>query len=156
MLELFGEHSGLRPGICAVSRRSSSDISASLMLPATAVRDVFDRDAHFALAIVTELAVRYRNVVLALKDQNLRTGIEHLANWILEEERRQGGSERLVPAHDKRTLSSRLVVTLENLSRHLAGLLDRGVTSRGRQIFMPTAKLWSNRPTPDPLIDGGG
>ena len=54
------------------------------MIPAQAVRDVFGRDAAFARAIVNELAERYRRVVRVLKDQKLRTGIERLANWILE------------------------------------------------------------------------
>ena len=84
-----------------------------LMLPAASVRDVFDCDAHFARAIVTELAARYRGLVRALKDQKLRTGVERLANWILEEDHRQGGHGHVVLAHEKRTLSSRLGMTPE-------------------------------------------
>ena len=61
-----------------------------LMIPAQAVRDVFDRDAAFARAIVNELAVRYRCVVRSLKNEKLRTSAERLANWILQEEAHQG------------------------------------------------------------------
>jgi len=42
-----------------------------LMIPAQTVRDVFDRDASFARAIVNELAERYRAVVRSLKNEKL-------------------------------------------------------------------------------------
>lgn len=107
-----------------------------LMIPAVSVRDMFGRDAHFARAVVTELALRYRGLVQALKDQKLRTGIERLANWILQEDLRQGGHGRIVLPYDKRTLSSRLGMTPENLSRNLAGLSAYGVTGGGREIIV--------------------
>ena len=40
-----------------------------LMVPAPTVRDVFDRDAAFARAIVNELAQRYRGIVKALEER---------------------------------------------------------------------------------------
>lgn len=124
-----------------------------LMIPAAAVRDVFDRDAHFARAIVTELASRYRSLVRALKDQKLRTGIERLANWILNEDRRQGSSGQIVLTYDKRILSSRLGMTPENLSRNLAGLSIYGVTGRGREIIISDREALQRQAKPDPLID---
>jgi len=125
-----------------------------LMLPAGLVRDVFDRDAHFARAIVTELAARYRGLVRALKDQKLRTGIERLANWILDEEHRQGDHGRIVLGHDKRTLSSRLGMTPENLSRNLAGLAAYGVSGGGREIVVSDRQALQRLAKPNPLIDG--
>ncbi len=127
-----------------------------LMLPAASVRDVFDRDAHFARAIVTELAARYRSLVRALKDQKLRTGTERLANWILEEDHRQGGHGRVVLAHEKRTLSSRLGMTPENLSRNLADLAVHGVAGSGREIIISDREALQRRAKPDPLIDSSG
>jgi len=125
-----------------------------LMLPAGLVRNVFDHDAHFARAIVTELAARYRGLVRALKDQKLRNGIERLANWILDEEHRQGDHGRIVLGHDKRTLSSRLGMTPENLSRNLAGLAAYGVTGGGREIVISDRQALQRLAKPDPLIDG--
>ncbi len=125
-----------------------------LLIPAEAVRDVFGRDAAFARAIVNELAARYRSVVRVLKDQKLRTGIERLANWILDEDRLQGGKGRIVLAHDKRTLSSRLGMTPENLSRNLAGLVAHGVTRAGREIVISDRAALQRQARPDPLIDG--
>ena len=61
-----------------------------LMVPAPTVRDVFDRDAAFARAIVNELAQRYRGIVKALKNEKLRTSAQRLANWILSADAQQG------------------------------------------------------------------
>jgi len=125
-----------------------------LMIPAPAVREVFDRDAAFARAIVAELALRYRDVVRALKDQKLRTSAERLANWILETDRRQGGQGRVVLPHDKRTLASRLGMTPENLSRNLASLAEHGVAGSGREIVIADRDALQRWAKPNPLIDG--
>lgn len=128
--------------------------SRVLMLPAKAVRDVFGHDAAFARAIVDELAERYRRMVRILKDRKLRSGIERLANWILEEDRLQGGQGRIILAHEKRTLSARLGMTPENLSRNLASLSGHGVSSRGRDIVITDRDALTNLARPDALIDG--
>ena len=125
-----------------------------LMIPAPAVREVFDRDAAFARAIVAELALRYRDVVRALKDQKLRTSAERLANWILETDRRQGGRGRVVLPHDKRTLAARLGMTPENLSRNLASLAAHGVAGSGREIVIADRDALQRWAKPNPLIDG--
>jgi CRP/FNR family transcriptional activator FtrB len=125
-----------------------------LLIPVQAVRDAFGRDAVFARAIVGELAERYRDMVRVLKDQKLRTGTERLANWILEEDRRQGGRGRFTLAHDKRTLSSRLGMTPENLSRNLASLTTHGVAGGGRDIVISDRDALQRLAKPDPLIDG--
>jgi CRP/FNR family transcriptional activator FtrB len=125
-----------------------------LMLPAASVRDVFGRDAAFARAIVNELAIRYRSVVRSLKDHKLRTSAERLANWILEVDRQQGGSGRILLPHDKRTLASRLGMTPENLSRSLANLSEHGVVSSGREIVVADREALQRWAKPDPLIDG--
>ena len=125
-----------------------------LMIPAPTVLEVFGSDAAFARAIVNELAARYRSVVRILKDQKLRTGTERLANWILEEDRNQGSHGRIALTHDKRTLSSRLGMTPENLSRTLAGLFAHGVTGGGREIIISDRDALQRWAKPNPLIDG--
>jgi hypothetical protein len=62
--------------------------------------------------------------------------IERLANWILEEERNQGGHGRIILARGKRELSSRLGMTSETLSRYLAGLSAHGVRDGSREIII--------------------
>jgi len=125
-----------------------------LMLPAASVRDVFDQDAHFARAIVAELALRYRGLVRALKDQKLRTGAERLANWILESDRQQGGHGHVTLGYDKRTLAARLGMTPENLSRNLTSLAEHGISSSGREIVITDHAALQQWARPDPLIDG--
>jgi len=125
-----------------------------LMLPAASVRDLFDRDAHFARAIVGELASRYRGLVRALKDQKLRNGGERLANFILACDREQGGRGRVTLGYDKRTLAARLGMTSENLSRNLGGLAQHGVASNGREIVITDPVALRQWAKPDPLIDG--
>lgn len=139
-----------------VQLQSARSLSATriLMVPASAVRDVFGRDAAFARAIVAEIALRYRDVVRVLKDHKLRTGSERLANWILETDRQQGGQGRITMSYDKRTLSARLGMTPENLSRTLSGLLAHGVSSSGREIVINNREALERMARPHPLIDG--
>jgi CRP/FNR family transcriptional activator FtrB len=125
-----------------------------LMIPAPAVRRVFDRDAAFARAVVNELALRYRCVVRALKNQKLRTSAERLANWILQEDERQGGRHEVALTIDKRTLASRLGMTPENLSRNLALLAQYGVRSKGPRFLVMDPDALRRFGKPNALIDG--
>ncbi len=125
-----------------------------LMIPAAVVRDVFDRDAAFARAIVSELAECYRALVHALKNQKLRTSAERLANWILASDQKQGGTGRVVLDYDKRTLALQLGMTPENLSRSLTILAKHGVEGHGRELIIDNPDALRRWAKPDPLIDG--
>ena len=121
-----------------VNLKSARTLSSAqiLMIPAQTVRDIFGRDAAFARAIVNELAERYRTIVRSLKSEKLRTGAERLASWILKTDHQQGDHQNVKLTFDKRTLASRLGMTLENLSRNLALLAKYGVSSSGREIVI--------------------
>ena len=54
-----------------------------LMIPSANVRDAFDTDPSFARAMAIEFSTQYREIVKALKNQKLRTGVERLANYLL-------------------------------------------------------------------------
>jgi CRP/FNR family transcriptional activator FtrB len=125
-----------------------------LMIPASAVRDVFGRDAAFARAVVNELAERYRVLVRALKDEKLRTGAQRLANWILRTDGVQGDRHSIKLEFDKRILASRLGMTPENLSRNLALLASHGVKSAGHNIVIEDAAALRQFAKPNALIDG--
>jgi CRP/FNR family transcriptional activator FtrB len=125
-----------------------------LMIPAQTVRDVFDRDAAFARAIVGELAERYREIVRSLKNEKLRTSAERLANWILQTDAQQGHHRCVELTFDKRTLASRLGMTPENLSRNLALLAKYGVKSSGRDIRIEDSSALERFAKPNALIDG--
>ena len=124
-----------------------------LMIPARAVREVFDRDAAFARAMVNELADRYRCLVRALKNEKLRTSTERLANWILQEDVRQGNKHKISLTIDKRTLASHLGMTPENLSRNLAQLAKQGVTTSGPVILIDDIAGLRQFAKPNSLID---
>ena len=124
-----------------------------LMIPAQTVRDVFDRDAGFARAIVNELATRYRVVVRSLKNEKLRTSAERLANWILRQDARQGERGVVELDIDKRTLASRLGMTPENLSRNLAQLAEHGVRNMGHSFVVENRTALARFAHPNPLID---
>ena len=125
-----------------------------LLIPASALRDVFDRDAAFARAVVRELAERYRGLVRELKNQKLRTGTERLANWILKTEIRQGNEGPVKLNYDKRTLASQLGMTAENLSRNFLALGKHGVSSQGRKIVITDRAALERCAKPNVLIDG--
>ncbi|AXK82659.1 transcriptional regulator [Pseudolabrys taiwanensis] len=125
-----------------------------LMVPAQTVRDVFDRDAAFARAIVTELADRYRDFVRALKNEKLRTSTERLAAWILKADGKHNG-EYVIEMHcDKRTLASQLGMTPENLSRSFSSLKKYGVRTLGRGIVVEDPSALRRIAQLNPLIDG--
>jgi hypothetical protein len=62
--------------------------------------------------------------------------IVRLADWILEEERNQGGHGHVTLAGGKRTLSSRLGIPPKALSHYLAGLSAHGVRGGRREIII--------------------
>lgn len=125
-----------------------------LMLPAENVREVFSRDAAFARAVVSELALRYRGIVRSLKNEKLRTSAERLANWILKTEEQQGRQGRIAVTCDKRTLASQLGMTPENLSRNFSLLERHGISSRRREIVIEDRSALSAFAQPTALIDG--
>jgi CRP/FNR family transcriptional regulator, transcriptional activator FtrB len=124
-----------------------------LMIPVEAVRTVFGQDAMFARAVVSELAVRYRGVVRELKNQKLRTGVERLANWILQTDAKAGGAGNFTFSYDKRTIASLLGMTPENLSRNLAALSADCIASEGRGITITNRERLMRIATPSSLID---
>jgi len=124
-----------------------------LMIPAETLRDVFGQDAMFARAVVSELAQRYRDVVRELKNQKLRSGVERLANWILQSDALGGGKGLFSLTQDKRTIASLLGMTPENLSRNLATLSGDCVASEGREIRIIDRDKLVRIALPNSLID---
>ena len=124
-----------------------------LMIPSANVRDAFDKDPSFARAMAIELATRYREIVKALKNQKLRTGVERLANYLLRQhamERATGGLELRM---EKTTLASFLGMTPENLSRAFANLRAYGVEVDGSRVKLTKLKDLTTLAKPAPLID---
>ncbi len=143
----------IRDEVYLKSARSLTE-TRILMLPAERVREVFSRDAAFARAVVNELAMRYRSVVRALKNEKLRTSSERLAAWILKANDQQGGTGHVALTCDKRTLASQLGMTPENLSRNFSLLAKHGIRSNGREIVIENRAALVSYAHPTSLIDG--
>jgi CRP/FNR family transcriptional activator FtrB len=123
------------------------------LIPSQDVRSTFDKDAHFARAIVTELAQCYRSVVKAHKDLKLRTSLERLANYLLRHDALSGGSGRFDLPFEKRRLAALLGMTPENLSRAFKSLQAYGVTVDGNSIEIVDRHDLERFARPSSLID---
>lgn len=127
--------------------------SVVVLIPADAVRDIFDKDPAFARSVVAELAQRYRGLVKDLKNQRLRTGLERLANWILAHDEQLGAPGTFKLPIEKRALASLLGMRPENLSRSFGELADLGVAVDGANVTIRDMAALTKFARPDPLID---
>jgi CRP/FNR family transcriptional activator FtrB len=127
--------------------------SIVVLIPAEAVRDVFNKDPAFARAVVAELALRYRAVVKDLKNQRLRSGLERLANWILAHNETLGRPGRFKLPIGKKALANLLGMRPENLSRSFHELADVGVRVDGAEMTIVDIDALARFAKPDPLID---
>jgi CRP/FNR family transcriptional regulator, transcriptional activator FtrB len=124
-----------------------------LMIPSTNVRGAFDEDPSFACAMALELSTRYREIVKALKNQKLRTGVERLANYLLRQHQEQGSAGVLELRMEKSTLASLLGMTPENLSRAFTTLRAFGVEAGGSRIQLTKLGDLTVLAKPAALID---
>jgi CRP/FNR family transcriptional regulator, transcriptional activator FtrB len=127
--------------------------SRIVLLPSSDVRDVFDVDPGFARAIVTELAQCYRSVVKNTKDLKLRTSVERLANYLLRQQKREGGRPEFVLHTEKRRLASALGMTPENMSRAIKSLKPYGVEVTGNRVLIKDQDDLERFAKPSVLID---
>lgn len=127
--------------------------SRVLLIPAPLVRDVVKEDSALMQATMHELAVAYRDMVRALTDMKLRQSAERLGNLILSQERRQGGTGKVVLRAEKRLLASLLGMTPENLSRAFGLLGDHGVAVSGPTITVVDRTALEAYARPDPVPD---
>jgi CRP/FNR family transcriptional activator FtrB len=127
--------------------------SVVVLIPADAVRGIFDKDPAFARSVVAELAQRYRGLVKDLKNQRLRTGLERLANWILAHDEQLGAPGTFKLPIEKRALASLLGMRPENLSRGFGELAGLGVTVDGAKVTIRDKTALREFARPDPLID---
>lgn len=142
----------VRDAVQLMSARTANTCKI-LMIPSQNIRDVFERDAAFARAVVHELGGRYRSMVKALKNQKLRTSVERLANYLLRQELEQGGNGQLTLPLEKRALASLLGMTPENLSRAFGTLAPYGVEVDGAVVRLTKPEDLASLAKQNPLID---
>jgi CRP/FNR family transcriptional activator FtrB len=142
----------LRDSVYLMSARTL-EASRLLMIPAETVRATIADDPAFARAMIDELARAFRRVVKLAKNQKLRTGVERLANYLLQCHREAGAPEQLVLPMKKRLLASLLGMTPENLSRAFATLRPYGVKVDGPNVRLTKLDDLRTLAKPTPLID---
>lgn len=124
-----------------------------LMIPSENLRDGMSRDSALSLAMVTELAGCYREVVKTSKNMKLRNAVERLANFLLFLDTVQGPSDEVILPFEKRLLASYLGMTPENLSRAFNTLLPYGVAVDGARIRFEKKADLQRLAKPTPSID---
>jgi CRP/FNR family transcriptional activator FtrB len=127
--------------------------STVVLIPAEAVREIFNKDPAFARAVVAELAMRYRGVVKDLKNQRLRTSLERLANWVVAHDAKLGRPGTFKLPIEKRALANLLGTRPENLSRAFAELAGLGVKVDGATLTILDRPALTAFAKPNPLID---
>lgn len=123
-----------------------------LMIPGALIRARMDEDAAFAVAIARELSGCYRGLVRTIKNQKLRSGVERLANYLLQL-RARSSSDTVELPHEKRVLASLLGMTPENLSRAFSTLRPFGVAVNGAAVHLTLVADLRRLAKPDPLIE---
>ena len=124
-----------------------------VLLPSMDVRAAFEVDNNFARAVVTELAQCYRSVIKNSKNIKLRTSIERLANYIVQQRLHNGGVDDFELKLEKRRLASFLGMTPENLSRSIKALRPYGVKIEGSRVLIADPEDLKALAKPSPLID---
>lgn len=127
--------------------------SQILLIPGQTVRDLCERNAAIARAVIIELAEGCRSSIRALKNMKLRSSSERLANWILRAGAVDGKNGCIELPFDKRMLASCLGMSPENLSRNLALLAKYGVRSSGHSIVIDDPSALAEFAKPNVLID---
>lgn len=127
--------------------------SRIIMVPSHDVREVFQSDSTFALAILEDLAESYREAIRNAKNIKLRTSVERLANYVLKNQDRDGGGNTFVLPIEKKKLASFLGMTPENLSRAFSALKSHGIEVSGQSITITDADALAVYAKPNSLID---
>ncbi len=171
LVEIFTEQDGGEWGISLVNPISTFILAAVvleqpylnsvrtltesrvLLIPASRVRELFDKDVVFARAMARQLALAYRTSVKKLKGYMARSSVERLANWILTEAKTSTHQGNVVIPFDRGTLASHIGTTRESLSRNLAHLTDHGVRIRGREIVIDNRDQLALFARPQRFID---
>ena len=131
----------------------TTEKSRILMIPSKNIRDALETDSEFARAIIIEMANGYRAVIKDYKNLKLRSGVERLANRILEYHCEQGETGNVELPYDKKRLAALLGMTPENLSRAFMTLKPYGVTVRGSRISLDDMDGLITLAKPNLLID---
>lgn len=138
------------PYLMSARTMESSNI---LMIPSGNIRAAMAADSAFGVAMVNELAACFRDVVKAQKNLKLRSGVERLANYVLQMRNEKALGDKIMLPFEKRTIASLLGMTPENLSRAFSTLKAYGVTVHNSEIVLTNPRDLEVLASPTALID---
>lgn len=127
--------------------------SKILMMPADLIRQLSQQDLGLTLALNTEMARAYRNLLRELKNQKLRSALVRLANWLLVRDKENGGTHNFELPFDKQTLASHLGLAPAVLSRSFAALIPYHVRVTGSKVQINDPEALHNLAFPQSTID---
>ena len=125
--------------------------SSILMIPSGNIRAMMAEDRVFGAAMVNELSASFREVVKSQKNVKLRSGVERLANYLLQLSETHDRCAEL--PIEKKTLASLLGMSPENLSRAFASLKAYGVVVNGGSVTLTQPGDLERLAKPNNLID---
>ena len=127
--------------------------SCILLVPAPLIREVIGEDRALMRFAMGELAHGFRTFVRTLTDLRKRRSAERFGNFLLLESVRLGGADQFELQIDRRTLSSLLGMTSEQLSRTVGKLAAHGVTIKGATVHISDRPALTAYARPDPFVD---
>jgi CRP/FNR family transcriptional activator FtrB len=103
-------------------------------IPAAEVRAQLAAADPFAMLLLQDLAISYRNALREIKTMRLPNKTERLVSWILTMHRTAGPSGEIQLPFGKQVLAARLGIEPATLSRMFARLAGHGVEVAGRTV----------------------
>jgi CRP/FNR family transcriptional regulator, transcriptional activator FtrB len=123
-----------------------------LMIPVAFLRDLIQRNPDVTRAFLAHAAKVNRHLTMELHDQQLRSPLERLANWIWRQSADGEDVQTLRLMVPKRMLASSLGMSLTTLGREIDALKRYGVEFQDRTIRVRSVKDLAQLANPTPHL----
>jgi CRP/FNR family transcriptional activator FtrB len=126
--------------------------SRIIMIPVAFVRQLLASNAAFARDLLRHATNVSTRLMQALHDQQLRSPLERLANWIWRQVGDQASEGKVALHFSKRLLASILGMSLTTLGREIDALKAHGVTFKDRMIHVRNVETLGKLANPTPHL----
>jgi CRP/FNR family transcriptional regulator, transcriptional activator FtrB len=123
-----------------------------LMIPVAFLRDLIQRNPDVTRAFLSHAAKVNRHLTMELHDQQLRSPLERLANWIWRQAAQGEDEQTLKLMVPKRMLASTLGMSLTTLGREIDALRKHGVEFEDRTIRIRSVRGLGQVANPTPHL----
>jgi CRP/FNR family transcriptional activator FtrB len=130
--------------------------SRVLAVDAASLRQLIERDASLASALLRSVSHEVRTMVHQVRDLKLRSATQRLGCYLLArvDDREASKAEFRLP-FDKRLLAAQIGCRQENLSRAFAALREYGVETHGLRVILHDIPRLKAMAVPDEAGDPG-